>query len=570
MTEEERADGCVHACLSAVTSDVTILIPEPSAALRDVHLDDAIDPTEGGGAGIADLSPLSTQVRVTVPGPALEDGLSDLDRLDRVMKPLLGASRVQYPLPFIRKLAEALRSSGGDVTVDVAAGGAHARAIDVRGGHGEDGGGLGMAVDLGTTTISVQFVNLGDGRVLSTRNGYNDQILCGLDVISRINYAAKPGRLEDLKAKVLASVNRLVREACGDAGASPGDVTSCALSGNTVMTHLLLGLPPENIRLAPYTPTALGVPLFTASELGLDIHENALVRISPCVGSYVGGDITAGMLVTDLAQDREEVSLLLDIGTNGEIVLGSRDFLMTCACSAGPAFEGGGIDCGMRATTGAIDRVTVDPGTGMATYSVIGGGRPAGICGSGLIDLVAGLFLTGLLDSSGRLDRNGVCKAIEVNGRRAFYTVAGADETRDGTLVRISETDIDNLMRAKAAIYSAASLMLSQTGLSFTDLSSFSVAGGFGKHLDLDKAIAIGLLPDIPLERFRYIGNASLAGTRLALLSKGHRERQQEFASRMTYMDLSSWPGYMDAYTAALFLPHTDRTLFPSVRAGKA
>jgi uncharacterized 2Fe-2S/4Fe-4S cluster protein (DUF4445 family) len=569
ITGEERAAGYVHACLSTVLADVTILIPELSAAIRGVHLDDGIDPTAGGEDGITDLSPLTRQVRVRVPEPAEGDGLSDLDRIDRTLKPLLGASRVQYPLPFIRRLAEALRGSDGDVTVDIAEGSAHARAVDVRSGHGP-GGGLGIAVDLGTTTVSVQLVSLEENKILSTRNGYNDQILCGLDVISRINYASKPGRLLDLRSKALDSVNRLIREACEGEGFSPESITSCALSGNTVMTHLLLGLPPEFIRLHPYTPTVLDVPLFTASELGIDIHENALVRLSPCVGSYVGGDITAGVLVTDLAKGREDVSLLMDIGTNGEIVVGSSDFLMTCACSAGPAFEGGGIDCGMRATTGAIDRITIDPGTGRAQYTVIGGGKPAGICGSGLIDLVAGLFLTGFLDSSGRLDRSGRCPAVIANGRRASYTVAEEGETMDGKPIRVSETDIDNLMRAKAAIYSAASLMLGQLGLSFGDLSSFSVAGGFGKYLDLRHAITIGLLPDIPFEKFRYIGNASLAGTRLALLSKRHRDRQDELASRMTYIDLSTFPGYMDGYTAALFLPHTDLHLFPSVMKGKA
>jgi uncharacterized 2Fe-2S/4Fe-4S cluster protein (DUF4445 family) len=564
ITDEERAAGCVHACLSTITADVTIAIPEPSAAVRGVHLDDSIDLTEGQEDGITDLSPLTTRVRVSVPGPAAGDGLSDLDRLDRTLRPILGARRIQYPLPFIRRLARELRQADGDVTVDAAAGGAHARAVDVRGGHGGKGG-LGIAVDLGTTTISVQLVGLFDGKVSSTKNGYNDQILCGLDVISRINYASGEGRLQDLRAKALDSVNRLIREACEDANASPDEITSCTCSGNTVMTHLLLGLPPEYIRLDPYTPTVLGVPLFTAAELGLGINGNGLVRLSPCVGSYVGGDITAGILVTDLAKDREEISLLIDIGTNGEIVLGNRDFLMTCACSAGPAFEGGGIDCGMRATTGAIDRVVIDPKTGRAGYTVIGKGRPAGICGSGLIDLVSGLFLTGFLDSSGKLDRTGRCPAIEANGRRASYLVAGPGETGDGKPVMVTETDIDNLMRAKAAIYSAAALMLAQTGLSFADLSAFYVAGGFGRYLDLGHAIAIGLLPDIPLEKFRYIGNASLAGTRLALLSKGHRDLQEKLAARMTYLDLSTFPGFMDGYTAALFLPHTELGLFPTV-----
>jgi uncharacterized 2Fe-2S/4Fe-4S cluster protein (DUF4445 family) len=255
----------------------------------------------------------------------------------------------------------------------------------------------------------------------------------------------------------------------------------------------------------------------------------------------------------------------MDIGTNGEIVVGNKDFLMTCACSAGPAFEGGGIDCGMRATTGAIDSVSIDRDTGSARYTTIGTGRPSGICGSGMIDLIAGLFLTGWIDPSGKFDRSRPSPFIHINGRRAYYTLAEAQDSCSGRPIILSENDIDNLMRAKAAIYSAASLLLKQVGLSFNDIATFYIAGGFGRFLNLDNAMVIGLLPEIPVEKFHYLGNASLSGSGLCLLSKEFRDTQAALTKRMTYIDLSTFPGYMDQYMAALFLPHTDLHHFPGV-----
>jgi uncharacterized 2Fe-2S/4Fe-4S cluster protein (DUF4445 family) len=360
-------------------------------------------------------------------------------------------------------------------------------------------------------------------------------------------------------------VNRLIEEALEDSQGRKEVITCCRISGNTIMTHLFLGLKPEYLRLEPYTPTVLHTAPLRASELGLDIHPEAFVTLSPCVGSYVGGDITAGILTTNIAKNTEDICLFIDIGTNGEIVVGNNEFLMTCACSAGPAFEGGGMDCGMRATTGAIDSVSIDPDTGHARYTTIGTGKPSGICGSGMIDLIAGLFLSGWIDSSGKFDRTRTSRFIHIEGRRAYYTLAEAQDSYSGKPIILSENDIDNLMRAKAAIYSAASLLLKQIGITFHDISTFYIAGGFGRSLNLDHAMVIGLLPEIPVEKFHYLGNASLLGSSLCLLSQEFREVQAALTKRMTYIDLSTFSGYMDQYMAALFLPHTDLHHFPGV-----
>ncbi len=514
------------------------------------------------------LAPLAHKIALHVPPPQLADGLSDLDRLVRAIRQNREPKEIICSLPLIRRLAETLRKENGQVTVSLLETPERCHITGIAPGDVSSRN-FGIAVDIGTTTAAVQLVSLTTGKVAATRTAYNEQIDCGLDVISRIDYARKPGRLEELRSRVLKTIDSLIAQLCAGNGIDPEDICSAALAGNTTMIHLLLGLPPENIRLEPYTPTILGAPFFTAEEIGIKISPQSGVYISPAVGSYVGGDITAGLLCTCLAGETEEVNLFIDIGTNGELVIGNRDFLMCCACSAGPAFEGGGIDHGMRAALGAIDNVEIDPATGLASYRTIGNVKPKGICGTGMISLIAGLFLSGWLDAAGKLERTKKSPAVEIAGRQARYMIVPAGESASGEPIAISEIDIENLIRAKAAIYSASALMLKQVGLDFEDLAHIYIAGGFGRFLDIEKAIVIGLIPDLPREKYHYIGNSSLLGAYLVLVSQEYRQRQLELARRLTYLELSTDPAYMEQYTGALFLPHTDINRFPSVKIKK-
>jgi uncharacterized 2Fe-2S/4Fe-4S cluster protein (DUF4445 family) len=566
LTTEEKAAGFVYACQSIVTDSATIFIPDHDEKQKDTNLTDSIDPGACPLPPITELSPLTRKINLQIARPAKEDGLSDIDRLTRGLQAAIPTcGELDYPLSVLRKTADILRRAEGRITLTLSAAGDRATVIDIMDGwDGEPH--LGIALDLGTTTISVRLIDLHCGKILATKNGYNDQIHCGDDVISRINYARRADRLEDLRIKAVSSINRLITAAAKESGIDLSDIVCAQISGNTVMTHLLLGLNPEYIRLDPYTPTLLTVPPRRARELDLAMNPEAVIAVSTCVGSYVGGDITAGILCTDLALRSDEPGLFIDIGTNGEMVLGNKDFLICCACSAGPAFEGGGVDCGMRATTGAIGSVTVDPETGAAKYSTIGSEKPRGICGSGMIDLIAELFVTGWLDSAGKLNRSKPSPSIHSEGRHASYTIAEAAATKSGKPIVVSENDIENILRAKAAVYSAAAVLLKQIGLGFSDLAHFYVAGGFGQFLNLENAITIGLLPDIPFDKFHYVGNSSLAGSTLLVLSEDYRNTQRSLASRMTYIDLGSFPGFMDEYTAALFLPHTELNFFPHVR----
>ena len=563
------ADGYVLACRTRVPeADLTVEIPE-SLGRDGARISAGDESTLVRG----DLLPrnweydtLSVKWCVAVPAPRREDGLSDLDRLTRRIQKDWGPVELDYPLSVIRKLAEELRAQAGVVTVTLIRTPERIHVIRVEPGD-QTTRHYGIAVDVGTTTVSVQLVNLNLAASEGTRSDYNDQIACGLDVISRINYARRADRLAELRQRVLATVNRLVVQVAEAGGVAPADIGNAVVSGNTTMVHLLLGLPPEYIRLEPYTPTVLEVPYLTASEVGLGINPESWIYFSPGVGSYVGGDITAGMLCTDLATDTADVNLFIDIGTNGELVVGNNEFLLTCACSAGPAFEGGGIGCGMRAALGAIERVEVDPATGVPLCWTIGNVRPKGICGSGMIALLADLLRTGWLDAAGKFERSRPSPAIRIEGRHARYTLAPEGESGLAKAITIDEVDIENIIRAKAAIYAACALLLEHAGLTFGDLANVYIGGGFGRFLNLEKAVMIGLVPDLPREKFHYIGNSSLMGSYIVLVSQDYRQRQLDLARRMTYVDLSSDPKYMDQYTSALFLPHTDPDQFPSVHS---
>lgn len=569
LSASQEAQGFVLACKSTILeAPVIVEIPEQSLKSGGQFIDETdvtcinqqdLFPNE------RILDPPVWKYFLDVPKPQLQDGLSDLDRLIRAIQNRCGKKEVDVPLSIIRQVAETLRADDGKVTATVVEK-AHRICVVALESGDRTSRQFGIAIDIGTTTVAVQLVDLKSPRILAVRTAYNDQIDCGLDVISRINYARRPERLVELRAKALSTINGLVKAVCQACEVDPREVMSAVAAGNTTMIHLLLGLGPEYIRLEPYTPTVMQSLNLSARAIGIEISPESMVYISPAVGSYVGGDITSGLLCTGIASGSEKVNLFIDIGTNGELVIGNQEFLLACACSAGPAFEGGGIECGMRAARGAIDKVNIDPGSGIATYQTIGNLKPAGICGSGMISLLADLFLTGWIDPAGKLDRHRESAAIRIEGRQARFVIVSAEDSASDRPIMISEPDIENIIRAKAAIYAACSLMLEQVELDFAHLDKIFIGGGFGRFLDIEKAVIIGLIPDLPRDRYQYLGNSSLMGACKALVSRQSRELQLELCQRMTYLELNTNPAYMDQYTGALFLPHTDIQRFPSVK----
>lgn len=554
----------VMACQTRITSDITVRIMETHDASMRVVGDSHFLISDEHLPDMASLTPLVRAVELKVPEASIEEHYSDWQRVVRELGKQLGQVNITTDIIVLRTLASTLRDEEGNITAFIQQDAGGVNVKKTLPGH-NIAGIYGVAIDIGTTTVALELIDLASGKIVSSRASYNAQIRLGSDVISRIDYARTPEKLNELNKLVLESINDLIRDAAADLGVNADNIHAAFISGNTTMIHLLLDLPPRYIRESPYVPTVNTVPSMTASEIGLAIAPNGSVEFAPGVGSYVGGDITAGLLCTEIPTNSDEVFLFLDIGTNGEIVLGNADWMLSCACSAGPAFEGSGIKCGMRAAEGAIEYVEIKDGGKDVSYDVIGGDKPAGICGSGLICLLGELFVHGVIDQIGHFNTDIDSNRMISADNKPAYVIEWAANTADGRDLIITEADIENLMRTKAAIYSACSLIMENVGIDWNAVSRVYIAGGFGRYIQIHDAILIGMLPDLPHDKFTYIGNSSLTGSYIALLSQEHRELLAQIASKMTYIDLGSDPRYMDAYLAALFLPHTDINRFPTV-----
>ncbi len=420
-----------------------------------------------------------------------------------------------------------------------------------------------LAFDIGTTAVRGQILDLSRGSVIAQSIDYNGQISYGADVISRITQCRKPGGLENLQKAVVETLNKLTSKMVISARVDIKDLNHVVVAANTVMVHLLLGLDPGFLRLSPYVPTLTNPPLVKARELGIDAAEHAYVYTVPSVASYVGEDIVAGILGSGIYQ-RPKVTLYIDIGTNGEIVVGNRDWMVTSAASAGPTFEGGGIKCGMLATTGAIEDFELGEDGG-PTLSIIGGGKPSGICGSGIINMAAVLLKNGLVTQAGKYVTEKNDPRIRAGEDGYEYVLSSSKQSATGRDVVFTEIDMTNLMRAKAALYAGYQTLVKSVGSRMESIDEVVIAGTFGSRLNMENAITIGLLPDLPREKFIFIGNGSLLGARLISFSTSLLHESGKVAAMMTNLELSDSAEFMSNYTAAMFLPHTDSSLFPSV-----
>ncbi|NDY42654.1 DUF4445 domain-containing protein [Dissulfurirhabdus thermomarina] len=572
---ERLPDGGWKACATVPAGDVQVRIPvESEMDRRALARPRRAAAWIQAGEGRAEwpVAPLVQKTFLTLPAPTPQDNVSDLYRLRRELaQGELADVALEVDPPVLYTLAETLRADDWRVTVSLRGHlgvPAPPRLIRVEAGD-TTGAHAAVAVDIGTTTVSAELVDLATGAVLAEVSDYNPQVSYGEDVISRMEFARKGDGLAVLQRKVVERLNGLVRELFQQAELSPDRLSLITVGANSVMTHFLLGLDPRHLRMKPYTPVANHFPAFRGRDIGLHVAPHVRVYLAPCVASYVGGDIVAGVVGVGL-QREEALTLFIDIGTNGEIVLGNRDWMACAACSAGPAFEGGGIRHGMRATTGAVELVHVHPETHEPMVLTIGGRRAKGICGSGIISLLAGLFTSGAVDPQGKFRRDLATPRIR-EGRDGWeYVVVEAEATATGEDIVFTEVDIENLIRAKGAMFAGYLTLLESVGMTFEDLDRVVLAGNFGSYLDLEQAITIGLLPDIPRERFFFAGNASLLGARSAAVSREAAAEQHRVAQMMTHFDLSDNPQFMQHYMSSLFLPHTDAALFPSVGGGAA
>lgn len=561
--------GFALACQTVVEGDVSIYVPPQEKIERRLTTDRVVAEVTVPEGYEYPSDQTVRRIHLELTPPSMDDQTDDWSRLQTALRLQANIKKINVSLNLLQTIGDVLRVGEWNVTAvleypleDLEQ---PVRLISLQPHHVDEYSPLwGCAIDIGTTTVSVWLVDLVSGQVRAQVAEYNGQIARGEDVISRIMYANKNGGGQELRQRVLDTINELLETACKRVKAKPEDVVKATIAGNSTMIHLLLGIPASNIRLSPFITAVNHPPLMSAGDVGIKIHPQASVDCLPGVASYVGADITAGVLSSGL-DVAEDVTLFLDVGTNGETVLGNRDWLVTCACSAGPAFEGAGVVNGMRATIGAIEEVWINSDTFEPTYRVIGGGKPKGICGSGLISLLSEAFITGIIDKAGNVNLMASSSRAREGAHGGEYVVAWGTESESGEDIVLSRVDVDNLLRAKAAIYAGFTVLADTVGIPLESVSKVLIGGSFGKYINVEKAVQIGLLPDMPWEQFDFLGNTSVRGAYYALLDWRKREQITEIAKRMTYIELSADNSFYEAFTSALFLPHTDMNKFPSV-----
>jgi uncharacterized 2Fe-2S/4Fe-4S cluster protein (DUF4445 family) len=575
LSEEDQEKGYRLACQAIVKSNLVVRIPVEStidagvlkmqaAPRRTAHIREMnFEELKEKGLFVAPVE----KKYLELPAPTIQDNLPDITRLISYLQLEHDEHRLDVTLAMIRKISPVIREDDFKVTAtlvrpvrDVG----KTRIINVQPGNTSDQS-YAIAMDIGTTTIYGQVIDLISGEVLAEHGEFNGQISYGEDVISRIVYAEKPGGLAKINEVVIKTINKILTRIVKRSGVDPENISTITLAGNTTMTQLMLAVDPRSIRRAPYVPAATLYPPIKASDLGMELGEHVAALVYPAVSSYVGGDIVAGVMGSGIYRS-EALTLYMDVGTNAEIVIGNKDWLACAACSAGPAFEGGGLKFGMRAAKGAIEDFSIDPITLEPMIITIGNVRAKGICGSGLIIMVAVMFELGIINNLGKFDRDLDTPRIREDNGIYEYVLAWQDETQIDRDITLTEIDIENLIRAKGAIYSGCMTLLTEVGMGIEDIEKIILAGGFGSYVDLEKAMTIGLLPEMDTEKVTFIGNGSLMGAKMSSLTNRIRKDVVEVTKKMTNFELSDTPSYMDNYVAALFLPHTDMNKFPKLK----
>jgi uncharacterized 2Fe-2S/4Fe-4S cluster protein (DUF4445 family) len=569
LTPDEVRENIVLACQTKILSDMTITVPkshtiETSQILMETDAHRFSELPSEIQEGIFEFDPLVRKIYLEMSPPTVHDHTADHERLYFAIREKIDAPIMQTGYRVLQKLSGLLQKSDYKVTVTIGRRGETTEVIEIEpGNHSERN--FAVAVDLGTTTVVAHLVDLTKATTIDTEATYNSQINFGEDYIRRIIYAEENDAFDEMQNRIVHDVNNLIVTLATRQKVDLQDINAIVCAGNTAMIHFLLNLDSTRIRREPYIASAAFVPAIRAAEAGIQINKRGLLYCLPAVAAYVGSDIVAGVLTTRIFT-QQGISLFIDIGTNGEVVLGNREWLTCASSSAGPAFEGSGVKHGMRAGAGAIEKLTIlDDGS--LELKTIGEKHPVGICGSGLLDTLAELFTKGVIDRTGRFKDNGQPRLSEGDEGRQFQISPADHEHQE---IVITQADIDNLIRSKAGVFASIKVLMESTQTTVDDLDAVYLAGGFGNFLNIQQAVNIGMLPDVPLEKIRFVGNTSITGAKTVLLSRQALETTEKIAEGMTYFDLMSHPGYMDEFTQANFLPHTDLSLFPSVTEGVA
>ena len=563
---EALEDNFYKACATIPYSDIVVRIPVESDIDRRAILQKTKKRASFLSKKIDKLpeSPFQ-KFYFILPSPTIEENFADWIRIKKSLEQK-GILNSEINLNILKKLPYILREKNFEITLNLYYDPRKDRyyLVDIESGDTTFSN-LGVAIDLGTTTLQVELIDMNTGKTLAFTSDYNPQISYGEDVISRIEFAKRKEGLKILAQKVREKIVFMIEELIKIAKRDLNEINLIFVAGNTVMSHLFLELEPKYLREYPYTPVTTEFPLLFAKDLGLPFKESTLIQLAPCKASYIGGDIVSGVVASFIAEE-EPLTLFIDLGTNGEIVLGNKDFLICASCSAGPAFEGGGIKHGVRAASGAIEAVNIDPINFEPMILTINKKPPIGICGSGIISILANLFKIGLIDKAGKFRKDIKHPRIREGEDGWEYVIVWKENSGTGRDIVFTEADIENIIRAKGAMFAGCQILLESIGLTFEDIERIYLAGTFGNYIDLEEAITIGLLPDLPRERFFFLGNTSLEGAKLALLYKDILLKMEKVVNMMTNIELSVYPKYMEYYVGSLFLPHTNENLFPSVK----
>jgi len=564
LTPEETRENMVLACQTRILSDMIVTVPkfhalETSQILMDVDTRRFSELAGEVQAGIFPFDPLVQKLYLEMTPPSVQDHTADHERLYLAIREKIDAPIMQTGFRILQKLPRVLQDSGYKATVTIGRRGGTTELVEVESGN-HCKRNFAVAVDLGTTTVVAHLIDLTNARTLDAEATYNSQINFGEDYIRRIIYAEENNAFDEMQNRLVHDANNLIVTLAARQKIDLQDISTVICAGNTAMIHFLLNLDPTRIRREPYIASAGFIPPIRAAEVGIQINKRGLLYCLPSVAAYVGSDIVGGVLTTRLFT-KKGTCLFTDIGTNGEVVLGNKDWMVCASSSAGPAFEGSGVKHGMRAGAGAIEKLSICD-DGSVQFKTIGNAHPAGICGSGLLDTLAELFTNGVIDRTGRFNPNGHPRLTQGDEGRQFQLVPAGNEHRE---IVITQADIDNLVRSKAGVFATIRVLMESTQTKLEDLDAIYVAGGFGNFLDVRHAITIGMLPDVPLEKIQFVGNTSIAGAKTVLLSRKALKTAEKIAESMTYFDLMSHPRYMDEFIRACFLPHTDLSLFPSV-----
>jgi uncharacterized 2Fe-2S/4Fe-4S cluster protein (DUF4445 family) len=549
--EKERAEGVRLACAAVIRGDVLIFVPEESRTGKQVVRKEASEKT-------ISLNPAVRLFPVTLAPPTLNHPLGDYERLVAALLERFGLQRPEIDYPALLGLSGALRKGNWTVTAAIRM---EREILAVFPGEVEEA--YGLAIDVGTTTVAGYLCSLRTGRIIGTESLMNPQVTYGDDVIARITYVIDhPDGMKKMRGAIIECLNDLIRTVTGDHGLSPADILEITLVGNTAMHHLFLGIDPRALGVSPFTPAVHRSLDVKARDLGLTAHPAANVHILPIEAGFVGAD-NVGVLIAEEPYRRDEMVLIIDVGTNGEMILGNREKLLSASCATGPALEGAHIRFGMRAAPGAIERIRIDPETLEVSFKIIGEERwrpefritgALGICGSGIIDGVAELYRAGIIDRSGRFRSDLATPRLRLTDGKPEFVIAWPDETSLEGAITISQQDVRSVQLAKGALYAGAKLMMKKLGIE--KLDRVILAGAFGSYIDKTEAMILGMFPDCDLDHVSSVGNAAGDGARIALLNRDKRLEAEEMARRVEYIELTLEKEFQEEFMAAMFIPH--------------